>query len=144
MHRAYHVSLSLLLLVLTGCAPALVMDDISHLRKGMSQEDLIADVQRKPKQQFTVAVDTLEYSILQYMLRTGTEKQYSTVPAGTGFIIVGIDSPYEECYYFAFYHDCLCYWGFIPEFSRESDPAIANLGRQIFAYTEPEKMNHDD
>jgi hypothetical protein len=121
---------AILLLLLSGCAGPLTMDNINLVERGMSPERLSAMVGRNPTKvvNFIDPYDGLEYYVQIFPMQTGTTSYYVWNQYG-GYTVI---APVSEGFAFLFRDESLVYWGFPHEYPRAEDERIRRLAPMIW------------
>jgi len=129
-----YLSPAILLLLLSGCAGPLTMDNINPVKRGMSPEMLSSMVERKPTKtaDFIDPHDGLEYYVQIFPMQTGTTSQYVYNQYGGITVIL----PVSEDFAFLFRDESLVYWGFPHEYLRAEDERIRRLAPMILGQME--------
>ncbi len=129
-----YLSPAILLLLLSGCAGPLTMDNINPVKRGMSPEMLSSMVERKPTKaaDFIDPHDGLEYYVQIFPMQTGTTTIYIWNKHGGYTSIV----PVTEDFAFLFRENSLVYWGFLHEYLRAEDARIRRLAPTILEQLE--------
>lgn len=131
------------ILMASSCKTYTSYDDLMHLKKGMSSRDAEKEFDLEAKNEYTIYQSGATYIAKRYQMQIGitttieTETEPGNYDPGTKQRTPDrkrkrtVKTADVVGYLLLFRNDRLIYWGFLQEFAKCEDPAVADLSSQV-------------